>query len=163
MARKASRKGPVYPKLVPTSESQELSHRLIDALCRTVERGNFRYVACQRAGVSWRRYTYWMELAAKERRQRDDGKLKGKPSMYVHLLERLEQSEGEVHAQCVEDVLDSDDARLKMEYLKLRFSKLYSKNPNSVDDETGRETKIDARELLRERLLAILGPPSEDG
>lgn len=160
--RSKRRKGPVYQSLVPTSQSRKLDMKLIDEMCAIIERGNFRYVACHRAGVSLRRFSYWLEIAKKERSERDEGD-NSKVSLHVHLLERIEQAEGELHSDCIEDILESDDARLKLEYLKLRYGKAYSGNPNArLDDENGTETKVDARELLRERLLAILGPP-EDG
>jgi hypothetical protein len=160
--RKASRKGPVYKNLVPGYRSRDLTMPLIDDLCKTVERGNFRYVACQRCGVNYSRLKKWLEKARKERRRHDDdgGMCKGeKPSLHLHLLERLEQAEGEIHAACIEDILDSKDPKLKLEFLKLRFNKLYSNNPNvRIDDETATEVKVDAKTLLLERLVAILGP-----
>lgn len=155
--RKPHRKGPKYKNVILTSESRELDLDLIDEVCQSTDRGNFRYVAFHRAGVSQRLWRYWVERGRKSRRKREDGRLKGKQSLEEHLLERLEQSEGEMHAECIEDVLDSDDARLKMEFLKLRFNKVY--NGKQYDDETGEETKVDAKALLLERLLSILGAP----
>jgi hypothetical protein len=130
---------------------------MIDEVCSYTDRGNFRYVAFHRAGVSQRRWRMWVEKGRKLRRQREEGKLEDAPSLQEHLLERLEQSEGEMHAECIEDVLDSDDARLKMDFLKLRFNKVY--NGLQYDDETGEETKVDAKALLLERILSILGTP----
>ena len=38
-----------------------------------------------------------------------------------------------------------------------RYNKLYSKNPNAhVDDETGEESKVDALEILAEKLRTLL-------
>jgi hypothetical protein len=88
-------------------------------------------------------------------------KMRADPSL-LHTLQstlclRLDVAEGKMHADILEDVLSSKDPKVMLEFLKRRFNKQYSNNPNAhVDDETGKTEKIDVHALLADKLRALV-------
>lgn len=138
--------GPRGPKL-------SLTRAMVDEAAAIVAKGNFRYVARGRMGVCSSTWNRWMERGREELREYTAGrKPKSKLTLKAELVMALDKAEQVVHSQIIEDVLESDNLKLKTEYLYRRFSKLYSKNPNAHDDETGETYKVDPMELLLEKL-----------
>lgn len=135
----------------------DLTWDLVKELCATVSAGNFRYVAMQKAGIHSERFKRWMSQGHRDLKLFATGELKGDLNMYCHLVVELEAAEGASHSEMIRDVLGSEDPRLVFEFMKLRYNKLYNKNPNSrIDDADGTEIKIDARTLLIERLAHFM-------
>ncbi len=67
------------------------------------------------------------------------------------------QQQRRCHQLLLQDVIGSDSVQAKQWFLERRYNKLYSKNPNAhVDDETGEESKVDALEILAEKLRTLL-------
>jgi hypothetical protein len=151
---KTKKKKPAREKL-PRFSSLELTQEVIDKLAATVARGNFRYVARGRAGIPEGTFKSWLATGRKELREIESGKRK-EETLRSKLVMALDKAESDVHSRIVEDVLESDNLKLKMDYLYRRYGKLYSKNPNSHDDDTGETVKIDALELLAEKLSTFI-------
>ncbi len=131
----------------------QLTEELIEALADIVRAGNFRYIASQRMGVPITTFRQWLVRGRKERAA-------GKETLQVKLLIALDKAEAECHQTLLQDVLSAEGPgaeRLKMDFLKARYNKLYSKNPNAhLDDGTMEETKVDALELIADRLRTLM-------
>jgi len=134
----------------------KLSTKIIEDFVAIVEKGNFRSVARQRLGISVSTYDKWISTGRKQIRDFESGRRK-------HLLLQgkfvlaLDEAEGRVHGQMVEDILDKGSIQARQWYLERRFNKLYSRNPAAhIDDETGKEVQVDAAALLAERLKALV-------
>ncbi len=130
-----------------------LDERLIARVVAEVQKGNFRYIAFGRFGVPKTTWSDWLKRGNKELRERNIGDL----SKYARLVQELASADSYVHSRCVQDILASDDPRVKMEFLRRKYGKLYSMSPSAVDDETGEESKIDMGARLLELLRAIRG------
>ena len=127
-----------------------LTDRVIEEAAAIVGAGNFRYVAFQRLGIPVATFQAWIRKGLKDRRDGSDSK-------QADLVRALDMAEGECHAQLLQDVLSADDPRLKMDFLRARYNKLYSNNPNAhLDDETGEMIKREAAEILAEKLSRFL-------
>ena len=114
-------------------------------------------VARQRLGVSVSTYDKWIKSGRKQIREVESGKRKSL-LLQGKLLIALDEAEGFVHGQMVEDILEKGSIQARQWYLERRFNKLYSRNPAAhLDDETGKEVKIDATALLAEKLKVLLG------
>lgn len=136
---------------------KDLDEDLIAKFSACVRAGNFRYVACQRLGIPLARFKVWIRNGRKEQTRLEKGD-DFEPTQYLHFLQSVERAEGEAHAQGIGDVMESGDPRLVFEFLRHRYNKLYSNNPNArVDDEDGTEHKIDTKALLLEKINALLG------
>jgi len=153
-ARKRKDYGPLTWRAYNQSPACKLTQKILDDFCEIVRQGNFRYVACQRLGISVSMYKNWMESGRRQIRDMEAGE---RPNLLLQgkLLIGLNEAEGFVHGEMVEDILQSGSISARQWYLERRFNKLYSTNPNAhTDDESG-ET-VDAVELLRDRLKTIL-------
>jgi len=127
-----------------------LTDRVIEEAAAIVGAGNFRYVAFQRLGIPVATFQAWIRKGLKARRE-------GVDNIQAKLVRALDMAEGECHAQLLQDVLSADDPRLKMDFLRARYNKLYSNNPNAhLDDETGEMIKREAAEILAEKLSRFL-------
>ena len=78
-------------------------------------------------------------------------------SLQAKLVMALDKAENDVHSKIIRNVmkLDRTDPRsvkLQLEYAYRRYGKLYSKNPNAHDDDTGETVKVDPLEALAEKL-----------
>ncbi len=134
----------------------DITPELIRKMARIVEAGNFRYVACQRMGISQNTFSTWIRKGNKERREYEAGR-QDWVSSRVLLIEALEEAEGKCHSRLLQDIVSSDNLTAKMWYLERRYNKMYSKNPNAkIDDESGETIKIDATAILAERLSQLI-------
>lgn len=133
-----------------------LTDEMVAEACAIVERGNFRYVAAQRLGVSHGTWASWLERGRKELREHTSGK-RDTLTVKAKLVVELERAEAQCHERLLQDVLEADDPRLKMDFLKARYGKLYSRNPNArIDDETGEKVKIEIAEILADKLSQFM-------
>ncbi len=127
-----------------------LTPDLLGLVCDEIKKGNFRYVAFARAGIPKDTWTTWVVKGNKQRK-------KGEVTIYTEMLLALEAAEATMHSGILTDVLATGTARDKLEFLRLRFNKLYNKNPNArIDDETGAEENVSGTELLAEKLAAFV-------
>jgi transposase-like protein len=123
-----------------------LTPQLITEAAEFIGQGNFRYVAAQRLGVNQNTFQSWIQTGKKHIEIERD-------SLEAKLAYEVERAEAECHSRILSNVLASDDVKLQLEFLRLRYNKLYSKNPNAHhDDETGTTEKVDVAALLLEKL-----------
>jgi hypothetical protein len=139
----------------------KLTEELIEKAAKIVGQGNFRYVARGRLGIPEGTWISWLHRGKREWREYERGE-RDEITLKMKLERALDRAECVVHSAIIEDVLASDNHKLRMEYLYRRYGKLYSKNPNAVDDDTGEEYKVDPNQVLNERLGAFL-PKDSDG
>jgi len=120
-----------------------------------LERGNFRYVAHQRLGISARTFFSWVEKGKRDRKLRESGELEG--SIYCRFIDAIEEAEAKAHQRLLHDVIEAEDPKCKMWFLERRWNKLYSKNPNAkIDDETGETIKNDLLAQLADKLAEFV-------
>ena len=138
----------------------EIEHKItpefIARVAACIRAGNFRMVAAKREGVNEKTFYMWLNNGKKIRDETPSRKpLPDNPYVKLHIA--VEAAEAEAHEQILADVLDSDDPRVKLKFLELRYNKLYNKNPNAkTDDESGLTQQIDVKALLVERILELL-------
>lgn len=131
--------------------SPELTDDLIERLAGWVERGNLRKFACAMEDVVYSTFKNWCAKGRMDLENEED-------TVHGRLEIALLKAEGKLHDHCVINIKASDNPEVKLKYLQLRWNKYYNRNPNiTVDDETGVETKVDARKILAERLGMLLG------
>lgn len=156
--KKATKKKPGRPKGRKNSKTRidtKLTEKIIQDLYDIVRRGNFRYVACQRLGITRGTYTNWTQTGRKQLREFEKGE-RTYLSLPAKLVLKLDEAEGYVHGEMVEDILEQGSIQARQWFLERRFNKLYSRNPNAhTDDETGEEVTIDPIALLAERLKEL--------
>ena len=145
-----------------------LTPKLIGQVCKTIARGNFRYVAFGLEGISKGTWSSWVKRGQKELRKLEAGTLKTDPSLKVDLIRALIKAEARMQCELLENVLEcgknEDEWRHKdrqWKFLLRRFPKEFSRNPNAhTDDEYGDETfeepKIDASALLASKIQELL-------
>lgn len=153
---KARAKAKPKAKPKPKQSSRlKLTQEIIDNAAEIVGRGNFRYVARGKLGIPEGTWCSWMTHGRKNLREVEGGSGRAL-SLQAKLVMALDKAENDVHARIIEDVLTSDNLKLKVEYLYRRYGKLYSKNPNAHDDDTGETVKVDPLELLAEKLAPYM-------
>ena len=160
-AKKKAAKKKSAPRPAPRATQKEslnlsLTDDLVAKACAIVEAGNFRYVAAQRLGIPASTWNSWLHRGKKELREfaadkRDDLTVK------ATFVRELDKAEARCHQRLLQDVVESDSIQAKQWFLERRYNKLYSKNPNvNFDDETGETTKVDAFEVLAEKLRTLM-------
>ena len=154
--KKAPKKTPAKERKIKDRFDLDLDMDKIKKICRIVEAGNFRYVACQRLGISLNTFSNWIQNGKKDLREFEAGR-RDYITTRVLLIEELEKAEGKCHSRLLHDIVSSDNLTAKMWFLERRWNKLYNKNPNAkIDDETGETIKIDATAILADRLSQLL-------
>ena len=149
------------PKAKPKAEKPAnlytltLTQETIDKLAATVRRGNFRYVARGRLGIPEGTFKSWTAKGRRDLKDLQSGKKK-KETMQARLVTALEIAESEAHSELMQDVLESDNVKVKADFMYRRYGKLYSRSLTSHDDETGETTKVDPMEVLAETLKAFI-------
>lgn len=137
----------------------KLTQETIDGLAEIVGRGNFRYVARGKMGVCEGTFNSWLSRGRRDLLENDHG---DEMSLEAKLVMALDKAENEVHATIIHNVMSLDPAspaavKLQLEYLYRRHGKLYSKNPNAHDDDTGETFKVsDPLEELAEKLAPYI-------
>jgi len=122
-----------------------------------VARGNLRQTACQRLGISKNTYSKWMEAGNRQLRDHEHGRRKTL-LLQAKLVVSLREAEARVKEQITENILEGKNLQAQMWFLERRFSKEFSRNPAAhVDDETGEEVRVDAAQLLADRLAQLIG------
>jgi hypothetical protein len=155
--KKATKKKAVKKK---STQMESLNLSLTDDIlreaCQIVEAGNFRYVAAQRLGVPASTWNSWLHRGKKELREYASGK-RDHVTVKASFVRELDKAEARCHQRLLQDVITSDSIQAKQWFLERRYNKLYSKNPNArIDDETGEETKVDALEILADKLRTLM-------
>ena len=152
---KSTKKKTTKKKVYKGGTRLTLTQELVDQLAEIVGKGNFRYVARGRCGIPEKTFENWLSRGRKELRELQAGRRKS-VTLKADLVMALDKAENEIHSQIIEDVLASDNLKIKVEYLYRRYGKLYSKNPNAHDDDTGETVSVDPLELLAEKLGQFL-------
>lgn len=136
----------------------ELNSEVIEAICHVIRLGNFRYVARQSLGIPSYYFSQWIKKGNVERDAIFAGKIAPEDAtVYYWLVSSMDKAEASVHAKLVFDVAYCSDPKVKLDFMRRRWGKLYNNNSNvSVDDETGEEVEIDVATLLREKLAAFV-------
>jgi len=138
----------------------KLTRAFIVEFCKQVRRGNFLRVAANRLGVSEQTCWQWRSDGRRELAEYEAGR-RDTVSLRVLFLVEGDRASSDLHDRLIVDVLSSDDPKLKFEFMRRRWGKIYSANPNATEDpETGEEHTIDAVSLLLERIEALKGDGS---
>lgn len=155
--KKAAKKKATRKRATPQEAvNLSLTDDLVREACRIVEAGNFRYVAAQRLGVPASTWNSWLHRGKKELREFASGK-RDHVTVKATLVRELDKAEARCHQRLLQDVVESDSVQAKQWFLERRYNKLYSRNPNArIDDETGEETKVDALEILADKLRTLM-------
>lgn len=140
----------VYPKEA-NHRTISLTQETIDELTAIVRKGNFQYVARGRLGISVGTFNSWKARGRKHLQEFEAGTL-DLMTIQAKLVVAIDKAENEAHATLLQDVLDSDNTKVKMDFLRRRYGKLYSMNPNAHDDDTGEDVKVDPLVLLADKL-----------
>ncbi len=132
----------------------KITQEIIDQAAAIVRRGNFRYVARGQLGISEGTWKTWLSYGRRDLRESEEGKTE--MSLQAKFVVALDKAENIVHDELIRDILASDNDKLKLEYLCRRYPKLYSKNINAHDDDTGETVRVDPLELLAEKLKPFI-------
>jgi hypothetical protein len=140
-----------------------LTEELIEEISQSVAAGNFNRLAIGRCGLDEVQFYSWMKKGKKDNDRFQSGKV-DKLTLEAQLMLVLGVAEGALHTALLEDVLGCDDPKLKLEFMKLRWPRLYSKNPNAhtINDETGEEEKITGLDVLTRMIGEYLENNSPD-
>jgi hypothetical protein len=139
----------------------KLDDKTIDELARIVGLGNFRYVARQQLGIPEGTFKTWLSRGRAD--IRDD--ILDTPQ--ARLVIALDKAEGDVHASIVRNVMTADPTdprvlKIQTDYLYRRHGKLYSRNLNAHDDDTGETHQVNPLDLLAEKLKPFLTDDETD-
>jgi len=161
--RPAKKEAVVVPE-GPVPEPTRLTLALVEEFVAGVRRGNFRETSAHALGVGKAQIYRWLAVGRKYDEEHGEASVPDKKQfessrayscwyLYHHTI----LAEGWMHGYLIHDLLSSDSIPAKIWFLKHRFNRLYSNNPNAwVDDETGDVSKIDAPAVILDRLLALL-------
>lgn len=146
------------PRTLVLHAEVNLTEDLIAQLASVVFRGNYRTIAAQACGVPPALFYRWMRKGEQDAMDFERGVLAGVTMEHL-LFVAIGRAEAESHTHLLQDVLDADDHKVKLDFLKHRFKRLYSVGPNTreVDDTTGHEAESIA-DVLRDRLIPMLRP-----
>ena len=132
-----------------------ISDALTAAVVRSILRGNTRFHAFAMRGVPKGTWNGWVTRGNKERKEIEAGE-REEDTVYTRLVSELDRADAQLHDKCITNVLESDDPRVVWDFMKRKWNKHYTANPNAViDGETGEEYNVDAGELLLARLRAL--------
>jgi uncharacterized protein (DUF2384 family) len=116
-------------------------------------------MAAAKMGIPIQTFNGWSVRGKKELRDHAAGRRKTL-TIKADLVQARDAAEARCHEKILLDVVTSDSIQAKQWFLERRWNKLYSRNPNArIDDETGAEVKVDALDLLAEKLRGLM----EDG
>ena len=146
------------PRTLVLHAEVHLTEDLIAQLATVVFRGNYRTIAAQACGVPPALFYRWIRKGEQDAMDFERGVLADVTLEHL-LFVAINRAEAESHTHLLQDVLDADDHKVKLDFLKHRFKRLYSVGPNTreIDDTTGRESESVA-DVLRDRLLPLLRP-----
>ena len=136
--------------------------KMLEKIVEIIRGGNFKYVAAQCCGIHRNTLTHWMDKGKEHVRMIEEG-VEGGDTLFAELALRVEEAEGEAHAEILGRVLTYDGpgaAAVQLKFLTHRHQKLYQNSSTRIDDDTGKEEKTDAAALLTEALRQFL--PTED-
>jgi transposase len=141
----------------------KLTRDLIDRVCDVVARGNFRKTAFAMHGVPLNTWKHWVTvgrcIAAGQKVPGTSKPSEEHMELCAELSHRLDYVEANVEVEAVADILaqSKSDWKAAAWYLERRHNKKFSRNPVAHwDDEEAMEIKIDAKELLRDRLERLV-------
>lgn len=132
-----------------------LTEELVHEFAEQIRRGNFMFVAASRLGFTKSQIYNWRNRGAKEIEQLEQGKIETVTLCAVFTAE-ADRASGDLHDRLIVDVLSCDDPKVKLEFLKRRWAKIYSANPNASEDpDTGETSDIDVAGMIAEKLAAL--------
>ena len=113
----------------------EIEHKItpefIERVAKCIRAGNFRMVAAKREGINDKTFYMWLANGKKIRDETPSRKpLPNNPYVKLHIA--VEAAEAEAHEQILADVLNSEDPRVKLRFLELRYNKLSFTANNSM-------------------------------
>ena len=135
-----------------------LTMKMVNDMCKILEKGNFRVVAAQQFGVTRHVLNKWISIGTKQLKEYDDG---DRPWADVDtrgiLVQKMGIAESDFEQRVVQDILRDGSPEVKLRFLQLTKNRRYNMNPNAIEDpETAEVTRIDPKELLRERMATLL-------
>jgi len=139
-----------------------LTEETIRKAAEIVARGNFRDTARSMLEIPEGTWEAWLNRGRREWREYSRGD-REKKTLKMQLVTALDKAEGQGLDQFSRDMLDpSVPMKTRAEFMYRRHSRLFSKNPNALDDRTGTEHKVDAKALLAEKLSVFLESEEEE-
>ena len=131
-----------------------LTSKIIKEICDLALKGNFRQDIWARMKLDANLCNSWLTYGKKELREESaTGK---KPGLRAKLVLDLAHAEAESRGKLMEDVRGSEDDRVKLNFLKMRYGRHFANADTYLDDDTGEEKERPMRDLLAERLAKFL-------
>ena len=155
---KRGESGEIVGNMPQLTLTAEVHKTIVDA----VERGNWRSVAYQMAGVRPDTFYLWIKRGEKHLREILDG-TRGIMTRQAHLVLDLAKAEGRLHDFHSQKILQEAKPELRFAWLGKRFPKEWGDPGISRDDKTGEETKVDLISSLMARLSPLVGESGESG
>lgn len=128
-----------------------LTQDIIDQTAKIVSDGNFRTVARGKLGIPQSTWESWIDRGRKEIREYAGGN-RTNLTLKAKLVQALDKAESDNHATIIENVMTTDNLKLKMDYLFRRYPRLYAHPTKAIDDETGETVEVDPLQLLADKL-----------
>ena len=140
-----------------------LTEELIQEACAIIRDGNFRTIAFGKLGIPTYTWSSWVKKGNHELKDLAAEKITEEDlSLMAMMCLELNKAEAECHEELLLDVLHSGSPELKMKFLQRRYGKLYSANPNAIEDESGEEVQRSAMDILAEKLANFVVDAEEE-
>lgn len=134
-----------------------LTSDMVERFCDEIRKGNYLEVAAHRLGFTKGQMYKWRHRGRKELEELEKGERES-VTLCAVLTAEADRASADLHDALIQDVLACDDPKLKFEFMRRRWSKIYSGNPNAVEDpDTGETQQVDVAAMLLEKLSALRG------
>lgn len=154
-----------HPLVQPRGRLNALDPKSCDDIVRDVEAGTFKWVAAALAGVSKPRFNSWLRRGAENITEVEEAAAKGVERDYDDyglFVLKLQRAEASSRQSIERDVANSDDDRVKLKFLEMRYGKTYHKERFEKEEATEAMNRIEAGELLREKITKIIQDRGDD-
>jgi hypothetical protein len=128
-------------------------------------RGNPRRIAFDMLGIPHKRWRTWVrrgqrqgiELESSSTSAERKAELSG--SIYVEMVRGILKAEAEVHDTMASGILESDDPKVYVAFMKMKYPHLYGGFATEVEDTEGDRREISAVDVIEKKLAFILDRP----
>lgn len=145
-------RGPKVPPQVT------LTMKIVDGMCKILDKGCFRIVAAQQFGISRHTMNQWIRVGKKQLLEFDEGK-RPWPDVDIRgvFVQKMGIAESSFEQRAVTRIIDDGTPSDLLKFLQLTKNRRYTMNPNAIEDpETGEVTMLDPKALLEERMAELL-------
>lgn len=139
------------------TRKKDPSKTIRERACKILATGTFRETTRKRLGIPPSLWARWIQDGKRERAELLEGVREELGPCGV-FLEEIEKVEGAAHDRILNQGVITAGPEAQRWFLKVRYPELYSGTParGIMDDDSGELVKVDARELLKEKLRALL-------